>query len=117
MLRRRKWLIMLVTASALRPQRCWACSERRNYTAKAAVMIDPRQLQVTNIEQVMQGMSLTAATIATQIGLLQSRRLHRRGHGRSHLFDDPEFNPALTGGAGDDATVAARAFCSRSISC
>ncbi len=95
MLRRRKWLIMLVTAIGTAAAAFLGMQRTPEYTAKAAVMIDPRQLQVTNIEQVMQGLSLTGGTIATQIGLLQSRSFVAEVMDDLHLFDDPEFNTAL----------------------
>ena len=95
MLRRRKWLIMLVTAIGTAAAAFLGMQKTPEYTARAAVMIDPRQLQVTNIEQVLQGLSVTAGTIATQIGLLQSRSFVAEVMDDLHLFDDPEFNPAL----------------------
>jgi capsular exopolysaccharide synthesis family protein len=65
------------------------------YTATSSVMIDPRQLQVTNIEAVLGGLTVNSATIATQVGLLQSRTFVAKVMDDLRLFDDPDFNPAL----------------------
>src|SRR5918994_3057993 len=72
MLRRRKWLILLVTAIGTAAAALLGMQKTPEYTAQASVMVDPRQLQVTNIEQVLTGMPVTTATMATQIGLLRS---------------------------------------------
>ena len=62
----------------------------------ATVAIDPRQLQVTNAEQVLSGYPLTSATVATQMGDLRSRDFVVSVMNDLKLFDDPEFNAALT---------------------
>jgi succinoglycan biosynthesis transport protein ExoP len=95
MLRRRKWLIMLVTAIGTAAAAFLGTLLTPKYTAQSAVMIDPRQLQVTNIEQVLQGLSVTAGTVITQVGLLQSPSFVAKVMDDLHLFDDPEFNTAL----------------------
>ena len=94
-LRRRKWLILLVTAIGTAAAALLGMQKTPEYTAQASVMMDPRQLQVTNIEQVLSGLTVNTATIATQIGLLQSRTFLAEVMDDLHLFDDPEFNPAL----------------------
>ena len=58
-------------------------------------MVDPRQLQVTNVEQVLQGHPLNTATVATQMGCCSSRDFIVSVMDDLNLFDDPEFNPAL----------------------
>src|SRR3712207_9192198 len=68
MLRRRKWLILLVTAIGTAAAALLGMQKTPEYTAQASVMVDPRQLQVTNIEQVLTGMPVTTATMATQLG-------------------------------------------------
>ena len=53
-------------------------------------------------------MPVTTATMATQIGLLQSRDFIASVMDDLNLFNDPEFNPALHGrGRRPGATVAA----------
>lgn len=95
MLRRRKWLIMLVTALGTVAAAMLGMVITPTYTAKSAVMVDPRQLQIGNIEQVLQGLTVNTSTIATQIGLLQSETFLASVMDDLHLFDDPEFNPSL----------------------
>jgi exopolysaccharide transport family protein len=95
MLRRRKWLIMLVTALGTVAAALLGMVITPTYTAKSAVMVDPRQLQIGNIEQVLQGLTVNTSTIATQIGLLQSETFLASVMDDLHLFDDPEFNPSL----------------------
>ena len=65
------------------------------YTANAAVMLDPRQLQVTNIEQVLSEMPVNTATVATQMGLLKSYDFVASVMTDLNLFNDPDFNTAL----------------------
>ena len=96
MLRRRKWLIMTVTALGTAVAALVGMKLTPEYTAKTSVMIDPRQLQVTNIEQVLSGLTVDDSTMATHIGLLQSRDFVSQVMSDLNLFDDPEFNPALT---------------------
>ncbi len=95
MLRRRKWLIMLVTALGTVAAALLGLVITPTYTAKSAVLVDPRQLQLGNIEQVLQGLTVNTSTIATQIGMLQSETFQASVMDDLHLFDDPEFNPAL----------------------
>lgn len=99
MLRRRKWLIMLVTALGTATAAFVGMKLTPTYTALASVMIDPRQLQVTTSEQVISGLPLSSPTMATQLGLLRSRDFLASVMGDLKLFDDPEFNPALANAA------------------
>ena len=104
MLRRRKWLIMLVTALGTAAAAFLGMKQTPTYTANSAVMIDPRQLQVTNVEQVLTGFPVSTATMATQLGLLRSRDFIRSVMTDLNLFDDPEFNSALAAAAAPPAT-------------
>ena len=104
MLRRRKWLIMLVTALGTAAAAFLGMKQTPTYTANASVMIDPRQLQVTTAEQVLSGMPISTATMATQIGLLRSRDFVGSVMSDLRLFDDPEFNTALAAAAAPPST-------------
>ena len=106
MLRRRKWLILLVIAVGTALAAVLGKLQTPVYTANASVMLDPRQLQVTNIEQVLSGMPVTTATVATQMGLLRSYDFIASVMGDLNLFNDPEFNTSLQV-ADDDAAPAA----------
>ena len=104
MLRRRKWLIMLVTALGTAAAAFLGMKQTPTYTANASVMIDSRQLQVTNVEQVISGMPISTATMATQLGLLRSRDFISSVMSDLNLFDDPEFNTALADAAAAPST-------------
>jgi polysaccharide biosynthesis transport protein len=107
MLRRRKWLIMLVTALGTAAAAFLGMKQTPTYTANAAVMIDPRQLQVTNVEEVISGYPVSTATMATQLGLLRSRDFIASVMTDLNLFDDPEFNSALAAAAAPKAALPA----------
>ena len=104
MLRRRKWLIMLVTALGTAAAAFLGMKQTPTYTANASVIIDPRQLQVTSAEQLVTGMPISTATMATQIGLLRSRDFISSIMSDLNLFDDPEFNLALAAAAAPPTT-------------
>jgi polysaccharide biosynthesis transport protein len=96
MLRRRKWLIMLVTVLGTAAAAMFSMNLTPTYTAIATVAVDARQLQVTNAEQILSGNPLNTATVATQMGELRSRDFVVSVMNDLKLFDDPEFNSALT---------------------
>ncbi|MEK0082725.1 GumC family protein [Benzoatithermus flavus] len=100
-LRRRRWVILstilvLTTLAVL-----IGFQLTPKYTAKALVMIDPRQTKVVNVEQVLQGLGTDASTVETQIKVLKSRDLADRIMQKLDLYQDPEFNRALDRKAGD----------------
>lgn len=105
MLRRRKWLIMLVTALGTAAAALVGMKLTPTYTAISSVMIDPRQLQVTTSEQVISTLPLSGPTMATQLGLLRSRDFVGSVMGDLKLFDDPEFNLALAQTASPTTTA------------
>ena len=105
MLRRRKWLIMLVTALGTATAAFVGMKLTPTYTAQSSVMIDPRQLQVTTSEEVYAGLPLSAPTMATQLGLLRSRDFISSVMSDLKLFDDPEFNPALASAADSETSL------------
>lgn len=100
-LRRRRWVILstilvLTTLAVL-----VGFQLTPKYTAKALVMIDPRQTKVVNVEQVLQGLGTDASTVETQIKVLKSRDLADRIMQKLDLYQDPEFNRALDRKADD----------------
>lgn len=70
------------------------------YTATAQVMVDPRQQNVVDLEQVLSGLPMNAETMQSEIEVLTSRNLASRVIGQTKLQEKPEFNPALTKGSG-----------------
>jgi capsular exopolysaccharide synthesis family protein len=94
-LRRRRWVILstmlvLTTLAVL-----VGLQITPKYTAKALVMIDPRQSKVVDVEAVLQGLGTDASTVETQIKVIKSRDLAERTMDKLRLFDDAEFNRAL----------------------
>lgn len=96
-LRRRKWLIASVCFVGTAIAAAIGLQVTPTYTAKASVMLEPRESRVVDVEAVLAGLPPDAATIATQIGLLQSRTFLARVMDDLTLFNDPEFNVALRG--------------------
>ena len=102
---RRKWLIMTVAALGTAVAAVVGMKITPEYTAKTSVMIDPRQLQVTNIEQVLAGMAVDDSTMATHIGLLQSRDFVVEGRGTRSL--QPATGDLDCGNSGTSARLLA----------
>jgi len=94
-LRRRKWLIAAVCCVGTGIAAAIGVQLTPTYTAKALVMLEPRESQVLDVKAVLSGLSPDDAVIATQVGLLQSRTFLGRIMNDLKLFDDPEFNVAL----------------------
>lgn len=94
-LRRRKWLILAITGLGTAIAAAIGVQLTPTYTAKSSVMIEPRESRVINVEAVLSGLAPDEATIATQIGILQSRSFLGRAMDDMKLFDDAEFNTAL----------------------
>ena len=65
------------------------------YTASAAVMIEPRETQVVDIQAVMSGLPGDLATIQSEVEVIRSRGLADRVVRRLKLLEDPEFNRRL----------------------
>ncbi len=65
------------------------------YTAKALVMIDPRQAKVVDVQAVLQGLGTDAPTVETQVKVLKSRNHIEQVMESLGLFSDPEFNRSL----------------------
>ncbi len=96
MFRRRRWLILgtlvvgvVLTAlvlSVLTPY----------YRATASVMVDPRQANVVDLEQVLSGLPANAETVQSEMEVVRSRDLAGKVVDRLKLMENAEFNPELT---------------------
>ena len=64
------------------------------YTAVAQVMVDPRQTNVVDLEQVLSGLPANAETIQSEIEVLTSRNLASRVIDQLRLDENAEFNPS-----------------------
>jgi capsular exopolysaccharide synthesis family protein len=65
------------------------------YRATAYVEINPRQSKIVDFEAVLSGQPADAATMATEIQILRSRKLANKTVEKLGLDRDPEFNAAL----------------------
>jgi len=93
---RGKWWIALVTAAAMGVGVWYAfVAATPMYTASATVVLDNREEQVVDLQNVMSGLSGDQATVNTEVEVLQSRGLARELVAELSLIDDPEFNATL----------------------
>ena len=65
------------------------------YTAKAQLTLDLRKTRVTNIEEVVSGLSSESSVIGTEMDILQSSSLVGRVVDKLRLTKDPRYNPSL----------------------
>lgn len=94
-LRRRRWVIISTVLVLTTLAVLLGLQVTPKYTAKALVMIDPRQANVVDVEAVLKGLGTDTATVETQIRMIRSRTQIERVMEKLRLFDDPEFNVAL----------------------
>ncbi len=94
-LRRRKGIILgtIVTITALALLIIFQLTPR--YTASSVVMIDPREVQVVDVEAVLSGLSSDRETIESEIQVIRSRGLAKKVVAKLKLDKDPEFNDLL----------------------
>ncbi len=64
------------------------------YTASAQVMIDPRQANILDMEQVMAGLPSNTETVQSEIEVITSRNLASRVIEALHLKERADFNTA-----------------------
>lgn len=97
-LNRRRWVIlstvMLITTLAA----LVGAQITPTYTARAVLMINPKQAKVIDTEQVAQGLGADMATVETQLRLIRSRETLQRVVQDMRLYNDPEFNPQMRAG-------------------
>lgn len=65
------------------------------YTAQTQLTLDLRQSRVTDIQEVLSGLSADASVIGTEMDILRSSSLLERVVDSLRLQQDPEFNPDL----------------------
>ena len=93
---RGKWWIALATVLAVGLGGYYAfVVATPMYTASATVVLDNREEQVVDLQNVMSGLSGDQATVNTEVEVLQSRGLARKLVEELSLLDDPEFNATL----------------------
>ncbi|HWL68960.1 MAG TPA: polysaccharide biosynthesis tyrosine autokinase [Geminicoccus sp.] len=92
---RRKWLIAAFVVLGTTIATLAGTQVQKRYTATAALMLEPLNEQVVNLQQVVAGLTGDAPALATQVRLLTARDQIARVMDDMSLFEDPEFNPAL----------------------
>lgn len=92
---RRRWLMTATFAVIMATAIIILTQLTPRYTATAQVMVDPRQQNVVDIEQVLSGLPANAETIQSEIEVISSRSLAGRVIDQNHLMEDAAFNPAL----------------------
>ncbi|CAH2598692.1 Polysaccharide biosynthesis tyrosine autokinase [Rhodovastum atsumiense] len=91
-LRRRFLLVLLVMTLGLGGMGLYLAKAPRTYRAEAAVLVEPRQTQVSDLQAIAADPG-NANLIRTQIDLLRSPALARRVVERLALVDHPAFAP------------------------
>ncbi len=92
MLKRRRWLILGTVGVALVVAALLLSQLRPQYTASASVMVDPRQTNVVDLEEVLSGLPVNAETVQSEIEVLRSRDLAGRVVDKLKLSDNAEFS-------------------------
>lgn len=71
-----------------------------NYTSTATVMLDQRKNNITDLTDVLQGLTNDPTVMPNQVQIISSRELAQRVVEQLKLTDDPEFNgqPVAEGG-------------------
>lgn len=98
-LRRRKWMIGLITVAGTAGAYLYGGSVVPIYNARATLLVDPSNTGIAELEAAGSTVTTDFNAIATQIRLLQSRSYQTRVMEDLGLFEDPEFNSALAGPA------------------
>jgi capsular exopolysaccharide synthesis family protein len=65
------------------------------YKAEAVLILDSRKQQVSNIQDVVSGLSTDNTAFRSELDVLESRPLAAKVIDKLNLMSDPEFNPAL----------------------
>jgi len=92
---RRKWLIAVLVVIGTTLATLAGTQVQKQYTATAALMLEPKTEQIVNLQQVVAGLTGDIAGLATQVRILTARDQMARIMDDMNLFDDPEFNPAM----------------------
>lgn len=95
-LRRRKWMIALISVIGTTAAYFYGGSLEPIYNAKATLLVEPTETGIAELETTPgAGVTTDFNVIATQIRLLQSRSYQARVMEDLGLFEDPDFNRAL----------------------
>jgi uncharacterized protein involved in exopolysaccharide biosynthesis/Mrp family chromosome partitioning ATPase len=95
-LRWRARLIVLVAIGTVAAAACALVAIPPKYKATTVVLVDPRQPQITNSQQVLTGIGADAAAVESQVELIESSALASKVIRSLKLDQDPDFvTPSL----------------------
>lgn len=97
-LKRRRLTILLMTVLGALIAVLAVSRMTPHYAAVATVMLDARESNVVDVEQVLSGLPADEDTVNSEILVIRSPVLVARVARDLGLAGDPEFNPALAGG-------------------
>ncbi len=87
-----RWkLIAIVTVSTIMLAAAYIAITPPLYTAEAIILVDPREIRLTDANEVLSGIGSDSAAITSQLAVLQSRDLLMPVLERENVFSDPEF--------------------------
>lgn len=92
---RRKLLIGTIVAIGAIGGYLYGKNLTPEYSATAAVLIDPQQSPALDLKAMLSGLTTDGPELQTEVRLFQSRPFVARVMDELKLFDDPEFNLAL----------------------
>ncbi|CDO59074.1 Tyrosine-protein kinase EpsD [Candidatus Phaeomarinobacter ectocarpi] len=91
----RRWIILGTFVVCLAVTITWVAQLVPVYQADARVLIDSREQQVVDIQQVLPGLEANQTTMQTQIQIIRSRSLLLRVIEDIGLMSNPDFNLTL----------------------
>ncbi|MFP1133349.1 GumC family protein, partial [Asticcacaulis sp. W401b] len=84
-------VFVVVAAAIITP----VLMEAPRYTSTSSVMIDPRTVNSTPVQDVLSGLPSDTTQIDTEVEILKSNALAQRVVTSLKLDEDPEFNPSI----------------------
>ena len=87
----RRLLVLSLALAVIAAAGLYIAVTKPTYTAGAAILIDPRDVKTTNIDNVLAGIGADSAAIASQVSVIQSRELLDTVFTDLKLETDPEY--------------------------
>ena len=84
-----KWLILLIVGVGLGGTWVYVQQLVPRYTATAVLMIEPPELNIIELQDVVEGLDTHPQTLRSEVIVLKSRELAAKAVERLDLFDDP----------------------------
>lgn len=89
---RRLWLIGVTTGIVFGVMAYQTFTETPTFRAKASVIVDPREVNVIELGEVLGAAGTSGAVMDTEVKIIGSRTLLSRVVEKENLIEDPEFN-------------------------